>query len=49
MNAHLPIGPSFKIGDRKALQERICLDEFLSLGPAGCIGARHDGGGVGFL
>jgi hypothetical protein len=48
MNAHFPIGPTPKIGDRKALQERVCLDKLLSFGPAGCIGTRHDGGRAGF-
>jgi hypothetical protein len=43
------IGPTFKIGDGKALQERVGLNEFLSLSPACRVGAGHDRGGIGVL
>ena len=48
-NPHLPICPTFQIGDREALEERVCLDELLSFGPAGCIRTCHNRGSVGVL
>jgi hypothetical protein len=40
-DAHLAISPLFKIGDRKALKERVRFNELLSFGSARRICARH--------
>ena len=47
--AHLAIGPTFEIGDREAFEERVGFNDFLSLGPARCVGIGHNHGGVGIL
>jgi hypothetical protein len=46
-NTHLAIGPAPKIGDRKVLQEWVRPDDCFSLASASCVGAGHNGGGVG--
>jgi len=41
--AHFPSRPIHEIGYREVFEKRIGLDDLVAIGPARCIGARHDG------